>query len=86
VLDEDEEGVLHLPRRELDAADNLLQRKRAVAQEAADHLLRGRNRVLGHGIRTAEGEEGADGEQPKGMEGEEGADGLPIRGGRSGPR
>jgi hypothetical protein len=53
VLDEDEEGVLHLPRREMDAADNLLQRKRAVTQEAVDHLLRGRDRALGHGIRAA---------------------------------
>jgi hypothetical protein len=53
VLDEDEEGVLHLPRRELDAADNLLQRKRAVKQEAVDHLLRGRDRALGHGTRAA---------------------------------
>lgn len=38
VLDEDEEGVLHLPRREFEAADDLLQRQRAVAQEAAAHL------------------------------------------------
>lgn len=50
VLDEDEERVLHLPRRELEAADDLLQRQRAVAEQAAAHLLRegiGRRR-LGH--------------------------------------
>jgi len=44
VLDENEEGVLHLPRRELEAADDLMQRQRAVAQEAAAHLLRKGNR------------------------------------------
>lgn len=38
VLDEDEERVLHLPRRELEAADDLLQRQRAVAEQAAAHL------------------------------------------------
>ena len=44
VLDENEEGVFHLPRRELQAADDLMQRQRAVAQEAAAHLLRKGNR------------------------------------------
>jgi hypothetical protein len=30
VLDEDEEGVVHLPWRELDAVDNFLQQKRVM--------------------------------------------------------
>ena len=47
VLDENEEGVFHLPRRELQAADDLMQRQRAVAQEAAAHLLRKENRECG---------------------------------------
>ena len=47
MLDEDEEGVFHLPRRELEAADDLMQRQRAVAQEAAAHLLRKGNRECG---------------------------------------
>lgn len=38
VLNEDEEGVLHLPGRELEAADDLLQRQRTVAQKAATHF------------------------------------------------
>jgi hypothetical protein len=53
MLDEDEEGVLHLPRRERDVADDLLQRKRATAQEAVEHLLREVDWALGQGIRAA---------------------------------
>lgn len=38
VLNENEEGVLHLPGREFEAADDILQRQRAVAQKAATHF------------------------------------------------
>jgi hypothetical protein len=40
VLDEDEEGVLQVVSRELEAARNLGQLQRAVAEEAVAHLLR----------------------------------------------
>lgn len=38
MLDEDEERVLHLPSREPDAAHDLRQRQRSVAEEAFAHL------------------------------------------------
>lgn len=93
VLDEDEERVLHLPRRELEAADDLLQRQRAVAEQAAAHLLRegiGRRR-LGHTStrrrrRRARGGGGVRSERWKGRRPREGGGGLRIRGGRSGRR
>jgi len=56
VLDENEEGVFHLPRRELEAADDLMQRQRAVAQEAAAHLGYEGTEVVGD---DADGEEDA---------------------------
>lgn len=70
MLDEDEEGVLHLPRREPEAADDLLQRQRAVAQEAAAHLGYEGAEVIGD---DADGEEDAvlrhHGREPRGGEG-----------------
>lgn len=93
VLDEDEERVLHLPRRELEAADDLLQRQRAVAEQAAAHLLRegiGRRR-LGHtSTRRRRRSAGGGGEYEanngRGGGREKGGGGLRIRGGRSGRR
>lgn len=91
VLDEDEERVLHLPRRELEAADDLLQRQRAVAEQAAAHLLRegiGRRR-LGHTSTRRRRRSARGGSTKRTMEGEEAerrGGGLRIRGGRSGRR
>jgi hypothetical protein len=50
VLDEDEEGVLQVVSRELEAARNLRQLQRAVAEEAVEDLLREgiRRQDLGH--------------------------------------
>ena len=91
MLDENEEGVLHLPRRELEAADDLMQRQRAVAQEAAAHLLR---KGIGRaGVRATHSRAGACGRSASmrgttgrggGVEGTEA--GLRIRGDRSGRR
>jgi hypothetical protein len=47
VLDEDEERVLHLPSREPDAAHDLRQRQRSVAEEAFAHLLREGDQAAG---------------------------------------
>lgn len=89
VLDEDEERVLHLPRRELEAADDLLQRQRAVAEQAAAHLLRegiGRRR-LGHtSTRRRRRSAGSTKRTMEGEEAERRGGGLRIRGSRSGRR
>jgi hypothetical protein len=80
VLDEDEERVLHLPSREPDAAHDLRQRQRAVAEEALAHLLR-------EGIRKQQQELGH--QQYAGKKDGRGGGGpgnLRIRGGRSGRR
>jgi len=84
VLNEDEEGVLHLPGRELEAADDLLQRQRTVAQKAATHFLRKRGpgvRVLGQRIRASLRERARNGgERRRGRRRPYGYDGAEVVG------
>lgn len=78
MLNENEEGVLHLPGREFEAADDILQRQRAVAQKAATHFLWKKGlgwRVLGRACEERRGGE------KEGMEA-----GLRIRWDRNGRR
>jgi hypothetical protein len=67
VLDEDEERVLQVVPRELEAARNLRQLQRSVAEEAFAHLLREGDRAAGvrsQGItRAAAGRKMAGGEE-----------------------
>jgi len=84
VLNEDEEGILHLPGRELEAADDLQQRQRAVAQKAATHFLRKRGpggRVLGQRIRASLRERARNGrERRRGRRRPYGYDGAEVVG------
>jgi hypothetical protein len=83
VLNEDEEGVLHLPGRELEAADDLLQRQRTVAQKAATHFLRKRGpgvRVLGQRIRASLRERARNGGERRGRRWAYGYDGAEVVG------
>ena len=53
MLDEDEERVLQVVSRELEAARNLQQLQRPVAEEAFTHLLREGMRQHEIGVRAS---------------------------------
>ena len=84
MLNEDEEGILHLPGRELEAADDLQQRQRPMAQKTATHFLRKRGpagRVLGQRIRASLRERARNGgERRRGRRRPYGYDGAEVVG------